>query len=90
MLYGQINPHNLCLGDSKYCLHFIEWKIESSKGLGLYPVSKLEREGEEKSTLSRLPLGLELQSLEVGSHGDGKLLNLFPSEIHFWQVFPHW
>lgn len=47
MFYGQINPHNLYLGDGKYCLHLIEWKIESSKGLGLYPVSKLEREGEE-------------------------------------------
>ena len=46
--------------------------------------------GKKKSTLNWLPLGLELQSLNVGSHGDGKLQNLFPSEIHFWQVFPHW
>lgn len=73
MLYGQINPHNLYLGDGKYCLHLIEWKIESSKGLGLYPVSKLERAGEEKSTLNLLLLGLEPQSLKFGSHLDGKL-----------------
>lgn len=51
MLYGQINPHNLYMGDGKYCLHLMEWKIESSKGLGLYPVSKLEREGEEEKHL---------------------------------------
>lgn len=49
MLYGQINPHNLYLGDGKYCLHLIEWKIESSKGLGMNPVSK--REEEEKKRL---------------------------------------
>lgn len=51
MFYEWINPHNLCLEDGKYCLHLTEWKIESSKGIGLSPVSKLEHEGKEKKHL---------------------------------------
>lgn len=69
MLYGQINPHNLCVGDGKYCLHLMEWKMEPSKGFGLSPVSKLKREREEKKHLK--PAASSVTKL--GSHLEGKL-----------------